>query len=171
MSGQDRGDSRTFTINRTFDAPRALVFKLWTSPEHLARWWGPKGFAIRVVKLDARPGGIFHYVMTSATGAEMWGKKSYREIVPPERIVFVNSFSDPAGGLTRHPLAPTWPLEMLTTVVFVERDGKTEIKLSSVAHQASAFERATFEAGFESMRGGFGGTFDQLADYLRTKPV
>ena len=60
-------------------------------------------------KMDLRPGGTYHYGMRTPDGKEMWGRFVYREIIPPERIVFVNSFSDPEGGITRHPMAPTWP--------------------------------------------------------------
>jgi uncharacterized protein YndB with AHSA1/START domain len=78
---------RELVITRTFDAPRELVFKAWTDPEHLQHWWGPKGFTFDVAKLDFRPGGIFHYSMRSPDGHVMWGKFVYREIVEPEKIV------------------------------------------------------------------------------------
>ncbi len=84
------------------------------------QWFRPKGFKMPVAKIDFRPGGIFHYCLHSPEGHEMWGKCVYREIVGPERIIFVNSFSDEKGGLTRHPLTPTWPLEMLSTITFAE---------------------------------------------------
>jgi len=87
-------------------------------------------------------------------------------IVAPERLVFVNSFSDENQGVTRHPMSPSWPLQVLTTVTFSERDGKTTLALRGGPIDAAATERSTFEAGFESMQKGFAGTFDQLADYL-----
>ena len=68
--------------------------------------------------MDLRPGGIFHYRMETADGGEIWGKMVYREITPRDRIVFLNSFSDEAGGTTHHPMAPTWPLEMLSIFTF-----------------------------------------------------
>ncbi len=95
-----------FVIARTFDAPRELVWKAWTEPEHLAQWWGPKGCTIRVVKLDLRPGGMFHYAMAVPARATTCGRRFvYREIAPPERIVYVNSFSDAEGG--SHPRRPS----------------------------------------------------------------
>jgi uncharacterized protein YndB with AHSA1/START domain len=157
-----------FVISREFDAPRDLVFAAWTEPERLAQWWGPKGFKLNVAKVDLRPGGVFHYGMTAPDGSTMWGKFTYREIAPPERLVFVVSFSDENGGMTRHPMAPTWPQEMLNVVTFSEHGEKTTITLRSSAYNATEEERATFKAGHASMKGGFTGTFDQLAAYLAT---
>ena len=78
------------------------MFRAWTETEHLTRWFGPVGFATVARKNDLRPGGVFHYHMRAADGREMWGKWAYREIVPPDRLVFVQSFSDEAGDTTRH---------------------------------------------------------------------
>ena len=85
---------------RIFNAPRERVWKAWTEAEHLGNWWGPKGFDIVSVKLDLRPGGIFHYCLDRPEGQEMWGKFIFREIVPEQRLVFVVSFSDAEGGLS-----------------------------------------------------------------------
>jgi uncharacterized protein YndB with AHSA1/START domain len=109
---------------------------------------------------------MFHYGMAGPDGSEMWGKFIYREITPPERLVFIVSFSDENGGTTRHPMAPTWPAEMFNTVTFTDHGDKTLITLRSSAHSATEEERATFKAGHGSMRGGFKGAFDQLAVYL-----
>ena len=154
-----------FVMVRVFDAPRALVFKVFTEPAHLAKWWGPKGFTIHVSKLDLRPGGIFLFCMQSPE-VEMWAKFVYREIVEPERLVYVLSFSDAEGNTTRQPESPTWPLEMLTTVTLSEHQGKTTLTLKVVPVNATAEEHKTFEEGFPSMQQGFTGTWDQLADHL-----
>ena len=103
-----------------FDAPRDLVWKAFTEPERMKEWWGPKGFTVIASKMDLRPGGSYHYGMKAPNGSTMWGKFVFREIVAPERMVFINSFSDEAGGITRHPMSPTWPLEMLSTFTFEE---------------------------------------------------
>ena len=66
--------------------------------ERLAEWWGPKGCNIRVIKVDLRPGGVFHYAMAYQPGHEMWGRFVYRDVVAPERLVYVSSFSDEAQG-------------------------------------------------------------------------
>ena len=163
-------DAREFVLTREFDAPRELVWKAWSEPERLAQWWGPKGFAMLVAKLDFRAGGSFHYCMEAPGGGpmsgKMWGKFAYREIVAPERIVFVNSFSNAEGGLTRHPLSATWPLEVLNVLTFAEKDGRTTLTLRGGPINATAEERATFLGAFEGMQKGFGGTLDQLAAYL-----
>ena len=156
-----------FVIERTFDAPRALVWKAWTETERLAQWWGPKGCTIRVVKHELREGGIFHYAMEFQQGQDMWwGRFVYREIAEPERLVFVNSFSDEKGGLTRAPFKETIPLEILITVTLDEEDGRTTLSLHGRPINATAEERKTYAGMFASMRQGFGGTFDQLAHYL-----
>ena len=157
---------REFVISRTFDAPRALVFQAFAEAERLAQWWGPRGFEIHVSKLEFRPGGVFHYRMAGPNGHEMWGRLLYREIVPPERIVFVNSFSDPDGNLARGPFSPTPPREILLTVSLEERDARTTLTLRGVPINATAEERATFESMLDSMQQGFGSALDQLAAHL-----
>ena len=79
---------RILTITRVFDAPRALVFKVWTQPEHLAHWWGPRGFSLPTCQLDLRPGGAYRFQMKSPTGDIVWWHGVVREIVEPERIVW-----------------------------------------------------------------------------------
>lgn len=158
-----------FVISRVFDAPRELVWKCFTDPEHMRRWWGPKGFTVLTSKMDLRPGGTYHYGLKAPDGALMWGKMVYREISPPERIVFINSFSDEAGGTARHPMAPTWPLEMFSVFTFEEiPDGKTKFTVRWSPHNPTEEERRTFDAGHDSMRQGWGGTLDQLQTYLTT---
>jgi uncharacterized protein YndB with AHSA1/START domain len=157
---------REFMLTRVFDAPRELVWKAFTEAERLKHWWGPKGFKMLSCKLDLRPGGVFHYGMQAPDGSEMWGRWVFREIVKPERLVIIVSFSDKDGGLTRHPYAPSWPAEMLGTSTFAEQGGKTLLTTRTVAFNATEEERKTFEAGFESMKQGFTGTWDQLAAYL-----
>jgi uncharacterized protein YndB with AHSA1/START domain len=162
-------DVQDFTISRTFDAPRARVWAAYTSAEALAQWWGPKGSKIRVIKLDFRPAGIFHYAMSYQPGHEMFGRFIYREIVAPERIVFVNSFSDAEGGITRAPfpqLEGKWPLEVLNTMTLTEQGGRTTISLRGGPINATDEERKIFAGMHDSMRQGFGGTFDQLEAYL-----
>jgi uncharacterized protein YndB with AHSA1/START domain len=157
---------REFMISRVFDAPRALVWKAWTERDGLMQWFGPKGFTIAVATLDLRPGGVFHYCMRSADGHEMWGRFVYREIVPMERIVWVNSFSDEKGGLTRPPFSEAWPVEMLSTATLTERDGKTTVTIRWAPLNATEEERKTFDTNHESMKMGWGGTFEQLGEYL-----
>ncbi|MBZ5492528.1 MAG: SRPBCC domain-containing protein [Acidobacteriia bacterium] len=157
---------REIVITRVFDAPRELVWKARTDPEHLKNCGGPKGFTMLSCKMDLRPGGMFHYGMRTPDGHEMWGKFVFREIVPPERLVHVVSFSDPQGGVTRHPMSATWPLEVLNTMTLTETNGKTTMTLNGVPINATEEERRTFQEGRGSMQQGFKGTLDQLDAYL-----
>jgi uncharacterized protein YndB with AHSA1/START domain len=178
-------EEREFLISRVFDASRDLVWKAWTDPKHMARWWGPKAFTNPVCEMDVRPGGahrivmrgadgveyplkgvyrevaaperlvkaggIFHYGMRSPDGHEMWGRFVYREITAPETLVFVVSFSDEMGGVTRHPLSADWPLEVLNTLLLAENEGRTTLTLRGVPVNATEAERKAFEAGRPSM--------------------
>ena len=155
-----------FVLTRTFDAPRDLVWKAWTDPEHLKRWFGPKGFTMPTCAMDLRPGGVFHYGMKSPDGHEMWGKWTFVEIVPPEKLVVIVSFSDASGGVTRHPLSASWPLETLSTTTFTERDGQTTLTLHWSAHHATEAERKIFDSSHDGMTQGWGGTMAQLTEYL-----
>jgi uncharacterized protein YndB with AHSA1/START domain len=160
-------NSTDFVISRVFQAPRDLVWRCFTEPEHMKEWWGPKGSTIVASNMDFRVGGTYLGAMRDPAGRVMWAKFVYGDIVAPERLVWVHSFSDEAGGLTRHPLSATWPLEMLTTVTFDEPlPGQTGVTLRWSPINASAEEQATFNAAHDSMRGGWGGTFDRLAAYL-----
>jgi uncharacterized protein YndB with AHSA1/START domain len=157
---------KPFEITRVLDAPRDRVWISWTEAEHLRKWWGPKGFVVTHCKIDLRPGGIMHYCLRAPDGSDMWGKFVYREIVKPERLVWMNSFSDKDGETTVHPMSPDWPREMLTTVTFEEQGGKTKVTVQWLPHEATALERKTFEEGRDSMKMGWTGTFEQFADYL-----
>jgi uncharacterized protein YndB with AHSA1/START domain len=154
-------------ITRVFNAPRQQVFNAWTESDHLKKWWGPKGYSIRVKKFDLRPGGIFHYKMESKEGKVMWGRFNYKEIITPERIVFINSFSDESGNITKAPFGIEFPLEILYTVTFTEQPGKTTLILRGTPVNATEEEMDVFESMFGSMQIGFSGTFDQLDDFLK----
>lgn len=160
---------KEFVISRDFDAPRELVFKMFSDIEHMKKWWGPKGFVIIDAKSDFRVGGTHHYGMRAPDGSEMWGKQVYREIISPNRIVLLNSFADREGNIVRHPMAPTWPLEMLSTFTFDDLgNGKTRFTIKWLPFNASDEESATFDQGHDSMKMGWTGTLDQLQAYLAT---
>ena len=159
--------SSDFVISRVLDAPRELVWKCFTDPERMKQWWGPKGVTVEQAKMDLRPGGTFLYGMKTADGTVMWGRMVYREIVPPAKIVFINSFSDENGGLTRHPMAPTWPIEMLSIFTFEEQPGgKTKFTVRWSPLDPTAEEQQTFDAGHASMTQGWTGTLEKLEAYL-----
>ena len=156
-----------FIMSRVFDVPRDLLWKCFTEPERMKQWWGPKGFKVLSAKMDLRPGGGYHYGMQSPDGHAMWGKFVFREIVPQERLAFINSFSDEKGGVTRHPGHEKWPLEMLSSFTFEDvPGGKTRFTVRWAPHNASEEEHKTFDTNRDSMRQGWGGTMDQLEAYL-----
>lgn len=155
-----------FVISRVFNAPRNIVYHAWSDPNELQKWFGPKDASTFYSKGDVKPGGTYHYGMRVPALGEVWGRWVFREIVPPERLVWVNSFSDKDGGVTRHPMAPTWPAELLTTVTFEDEGGKTRVTVSWIPIDASEEERNTFVAAKASMQGGWTGTFDRCDEYL-----
>jgi uncharacterized protein YndB with AHSA1/START domain len=155
-------------ITRDFDAPRELVWLVLTEAEHLQHWFGPRGHTVDVVSLDLRPGGLFHYSMRTRGGQLMWGRFIYHEIVPPERLVYVNAFADADGNAVRNPYNADWPLEMLITWALTEEDGRTTFTVRAVPYHATEAERKAFADGFPSVRAGWAGTLDVLADYLAT---
>lgn len=155
-----------FAISRTFDAPRALVWKAWTEAERLAQWWGPKGCKLHVETFDFRPGGLFVYAMDFDQGARMWGRFVYREIVAPERLAFANAFSNAQGEVVRAPFSADWPLQVFNVLTLTEQDGRTRLDLRGGPIDPTDAERQLFKSMHGSMTNGFTGTFDQLAAYL-----
>ena len=142
---------RVLTITRIFDAPRSLVFKAWTDSDHIARWWGPRGFKSDVIKNDLRPGGSYRIHMLGPDG-DHWTQGLYREVVPPERLVMVGSWADAQGK-------PTRP-ETTLTLLFEDVGGKTKLTL----HNA-IFESVT---ACDLHNGGWTSALDCLAEYLAT---
>lgn len=157
-----------FRITRTFNAPRALVFKTMIETDHLKHWWGPKECELEVLKHEPHVGGEFHYCMRFPGGFVMWGRFLYREIVAPERIVFFSGFADAEGNPIPNPMSADWPLEVVNTTTLVEQDGKTVMTLLSQPINATARELENFKAGHASMQGGFGSMYDHYEEYLAT---
>lgn len=163
----DKANAAPFVISHVFDAPRELVFKAFTEVERLQHWWGPKGFKVLTSTMDFRPGGFYHYGLQAPDGTAIWGRFAYLEIAAPERIVYVNSFSDEKGGLARHVLHENWPLELLSTLVFEdEGSGRTRVTLTWLPINENDLERKTFDDGRQSMTQGWNGTFEKLNHYL-----
>jgi len=158
-----------FVFSRTFDASREDVWSAFTQPEHLQHWWGTPGSRIEIARHELKPGGMFHYCMRFPDGRVMWARFVFREIVAPERLVWLNGFSDEHGGLTRNPWAPSLPLETLNTVIFAEQDGKTLLTITVVPFHASEDEARVFAGGINGMKMGFGASFQILANYLNER--
>jgi uncharacterized protein YndB with AHSA1/START domain len=161
--------SPEFTFEREFDAPRGAVFEAFSTLEALKHWWGPKGFEWVSARLDFRPGGMFHYCTRSPQGADMWGRFIYQEIAPPERIVFINSFSDESGGIVANPWSPDSPREVLNTLTFTEHNGKTTVHMRRTPVNASEESLRSFDSNRPQMQQGFAGIFAQLDECLASR--
>ena len=157
-------DLPIYVLEREFDAPRELVWRTWTEPELLARWYGPNVETI-VHKLDVKPGGFWFNEMK-------WGDKSnferveYTEGVPPERLVWLHSVANADWNVVSNPMMPDWPRVLLTTVTLEEEGGKTKLRLTWVPHEASAAEIACFAAALEGLDKGWGAGMKILEELL-----
>lgn len=144
---------RELTLTRIFDAPREVVFKAWTDPKQLARWWGPKGFTNPVCDIDARVGGTLRIHMRGPDGSIYPMQGVIQELVAPERLVFTNIAVDAAGNHL---------LEGLTTVMFSEARGKTTLTLHTRA--VAVVEKAA--AYLQGMEIGWTQSIDRLEALL-----
>jgi uncharacterized protein YndB with AHSA1/START domain len=128
-------------ITREFDAPRDLVFRAWTDPESLARWFAPNGCAVRFAKLDVRPGGRFHSCITTPDGTRCWCLGVYREVAPPSRLSFTmgvaNANGEPVDAAAAG-MDPAWPAETLVTITFEDVKGRTRLTLTQTVSEALA---------------------------------
>ena len=155
-----------FVLDRTFKAPRALVWAAFSEAEHLSNWLSPKGNQRGRNSMEFRPGGIYHYELISPDGASYWGRWIFREIVDQERMVCHVSFSDEGCGITPHPMNGQWPLETLSNTSFADAEGGTLVHLEWSALGSNPVALKTFDDGRPSMTQGWGGTMDNLDEYL-----
>lgn len=161
------GNFNEVVFTRTFDAPRQLVWEVWTQADHLLQWMGPAGAKGVHANMDFRAGGSYHYAIQFG-GLEMWGLWSIKEIDPPKKLVVIQSFSDKDRGIVAHPMSPNWPKKMLSTTTFEENAaaGKTTVAVHWEPFEATQSEIDTFEAARPGMGQGWSGTFDRLVEYL-----
>lgn len=132
---------REVLITRVFDAPRELVFDAWVDPEHLVRWYAPRGCTTRFRAIDPRPGGTFHSCIRSPDGQDCWCTGRYLEVVRPERIVYTLALSDEDGNPVDPADAgkdPDWPRETVVTVTFAEHEGGTKLTLHQTVSESLA---------------------------------
>ena len=131
-----RVGEQEFVLERQFKAPRTLMFQVFTQPEHLKRWWAPQPYTVPVCTIDLRPGGIWHYCLRSPEGQEHWARSVYREIAPPEKLVYTSTFADehanPIAGMPEH----------LTIVLFREEAETTTVTARVQFTSAAALEVA-----------------------------
>ena len=138
------------SITRTFDAPRSLVFAAWTDPQHLMKWWGPRGYTPQSCEVDLRPGGAYRLVMKSPEGNDNRMHGVYREVVPPQRLVLAGSWVDASGT----PIGPT----SILTLTFEDAAGKTRLTLHNRIFESEASRDAHYR--------GWNSSLDCLAEYL-----
>jgi uncharacterized protein YndB with AHSA1/START domain len=156
-----KSTGQEIVITRVFNAPRELVWKAWTEPEHLMRWWGPKGYTAPACRIDLRVGGKYHFCMRSPEGKNYWSTGIYREIIEPERIVCTDSFADEHGNpvpASHYGMPGDWPDELLVTVTFEDDEGKTRMTLRQVGIPAGEMK--------EMAGAGWNESFDKLAATL-----
>jgi uncharacterized protein YndB with AHSA1/START domain len=160
-------EKNLFQIARSFPVSQERLFQACTRVEDLKHWMAAPGMKVIKAEQNLKPGGTYHYGTASANGQEMWGKITYTEITPNSRLVYLQSFSDPQGGITRHPMAPTWPQELVTIVELIPEGPKqTRLRVSWVYAGIDDIEAQTFHAAHEGMKGGWSGTLDNLQAYL-----
>jgi uncharacterized protein YndB with AHSA1/START domain len=147
MTTTAKETERELVITRVFDAPRELVFKVWTEREHARHWWGPRDFVTTELEMDLTPGGAWRASMRSPEGKDYRQHGVFREIVSPERLVFTFIWDDEPEH------------EMLVTAILTERGGKTEM----------TFRQSPFDSveSRDSHVEGWSECFDRLEAYLK----
>ena len=139
--------SREMVVTRVFDAPRDLVFQMWTDPKHIAQWWGPNGFTSTIYEMDVKPGGVWQFVMHGPDGVDYQNKVVYLEIVRPERIVY------------SHVSGPQFQM----TVTFVEDGGQTRLTAQMLFESAALRDKVAEQFGAVE---GLKQTIGRLHEYL-----
>lgn len=161
-----------FVINRTFNVSLDVMSEMWTNPKHVSQWLPPTGFTMEFVHSDIRPGGSSFYFMTNGTGVKMYGGADYKEL-SKTRVVYTQQFRDENNKVSRHPMSPTWPETMLTTVTLAEEGpNQTRVTIEWQPYgNVTAEEMATFVKGRSGMTQGWTGSFDKLEEYAATAKI
>ncbi len=150
MTKPETPGTKTLTLTRVLNAPRAKVWAVWTEPQHIKKWWGPKDFTAPHIKNDLRVGGKSHYCMRGPAGTEfdkeMWSGGEYREVIPMEKIVTTDYFADENGNVVSpkdYGMPGEWPEEMVVTVTFEDAPGgKTKLTIVHTGHSAELADMA-----------------------------
>jgi uncharacterized protein YndB with AHSA1/START domain len=157
-------DLPTYTLERIFDAPRELVWKTWTDPKLLARWYGPNVETI-IHRLVARPGGLWLHEM-KMRGRSSYQRTDFIEVVEPERLVCLMANADAEWNIVPNPMMPDWPRILLTVVTLEEEQDKTRMRLTWTPHKASDAEIACFAAAMDNMGKGWAAGMKLLEELL-----
>src|SRR5690349_5850599 len=142
-----------FVLQRSFDVKPELLFNAFTDPEHLMKWWGPKGFNMVYCKLNIQPGGVLDYCLVSPQGQAVWGKFIYRKI-PGLALVFTNTFVENSFR--------GWPKEILNKISFIAQGHRTTVKLSCEVID----EQKAFLTGYKQVKQDYNDALDKLENYL-----
>lgn len=132
METKTEKGTKAVTIKRTFDLPITTVWQAFTDSEKMKSWWGPAGFTCPSSTIDLKPGGKYLHCMRSPEGQDFWSTGIYKEIIPYQKLVCTDSFSDEKGNIisaSELGMPGEWPRELLVTVTFKETNGKTEIDI------------------------------------------
>lgn len=166
---KDSTGKEKFIINRTFNAPLNLMYKMWTDPNHFSKWLAPTGFKMEFIRADIKAGGNSFYFMSNEAGMKMYGRVNYLEVTSPDQLKYTQVFCDEKENISRNPMAPTWPETMLTTVNLTEEGpDKTRVTIEwECVGKVTAEELNTFIHGRSGMTQGWTGSFDKLEDYLK----
>jgi len=144
---------RELVISRLFDAPRELVWRAWTEPRHIVKWWGPRGFRTTIAVMDVRPGGEWRHVMHGPDGTDYPNHTIFKEVLKPEKIVLTNT-----GGKTKE------DVQFESTWTFEDLGGKTRVTIRMVFATAQECERVSREYG--AVEGGLQ-TLARLSEFLQ----
>ncbi len=157
-----------FYINRTFDAPLKLMYEMWTKPEHLKKWLTPTGMNMEFIRADFKPGGATFYCVSGNGDLKMYAKAEYLKMNGVDELVYTQQFCDENEKMSRHPLAPTWPATMLTTIKFTaEGPDQTRVTVCWEPYgNTTAEELETFIKAKGGMTQGWTGSFDKLEEVL-----
>ena len=169
IKGTTMSDVPTYVLERVFDAPRELVWKTWTDPELVARWYGPNVETV-VHRLEAKPGGLWLVEMkwgdASKGVTSRYERIEYTEVTPPSRLVWLQSVTDADFNWAPNPMMPDWP-RVLHTVVTFEADGdRTKLRLTWTPHEATDAELACFAGAIANLDKGWGAGMKVLEELL-----
>ena len=154
----------TFVMERTFDAPKDLVWRTWTEAELVGRWYGP-GLETEVHEFNPTPGGLWLHEMKAPNGS-MFQRMEYTEVTPTDKLVMLMSNANENWEVVASPMMPDWPRVLLTTVTFEDDGGQTKLTLTWEPHEATEAEIATFTAAIDGLSKGWGAGMDIIAEIL-----
>lgn len=157
-------DLPTYVLERTFNAPRALVWRTWTEPDLIARWYGP-GVESVVHKLDVRQGGVWLHEMRFGEKS-MYQRMDYVTVDPPSRLILTMSNADKDWNVIKSPMMENWPETLLTTVTFTDNGEQTDMRLEWTPFEATDAEIQMFAGAMAGLDQGWGKGMEELAKVL-----